>query len=502
MNPCRSNPCRNGKCQPIIEDDRLYYRCRCKQPGFDPKKDCMASCPPGSWGLNCRHRCGACEDAVSTGCSVKTGCRSCWPGWKSAPFCNIVVDASKACLFGGTLISGDKCRCVPWRRGVACELAVDPAELRQMEMLQNITRCDMETTQRVCGQHGTCYYNERNDTVCRCAGSYLPPNCASNECLDGSENCLRGRCRDGTCNCRPGWQPPTCSVPCSRNTWGQGCEKDCGNCAELPCLPANGLCNDAGCQKGWMGERCEHPEAKRISGQRDRTVVAANMNLRSAQGTVASVRRYTGDIQQHIGKALRMRSNKSRESKPLPPNSQVKIQKLALFEFGQSSSVRRQSSAPGVPTRRQASSGEDVVVKVDFTVAFNPVDVVGVELSKEVVSALRASAGGLQIEGWRIDPRSIQVVRVYGQPGAATEQAGGSSTSALVTPVVVFGVVIIAVLVASVIMYKVVIKKPANHRSHVIGKQHHVTQGKGRLAKGDKGHRKRSDRPPHRMSIV
>lgn len=44
---------------------------------------------------------------------------------------------------------------------------------------------------------------------------------------------------------------------CRHNTYGQGCLKNCGKCANYTCDYKNGLCLSKQCRDNYRGERCD-----------------------------------------------------------------------------------------------------------------------------------------------------------------------------------------------------------------------------------------------------
>ncbi|XP_059906137.1 scavenger receptor class F member 2-like isoform X1 [Gadus macrocephalus] len=218
---CSGSPCEQltGRCQcderrwgGQCERTCLCFQGRCSQadgscacrPGFRGKH-CREPCPAGSYGQNCRNKCGHCKGQQP--CKVTEGlCVTCDRGWNG-------TRCDEKCANG---FFGENCQEV-------CPACKDGHFCNRMD--------------------GTCphcnpgWIGERCEI--KCPNATYGDNCVS-ECQD----CFNGTCHfvTGDCVCDPGFHGAFCNASCSAGQYGVNCNQTC-SCYDNDCDPVSGKCN-------------------------------------------------------------------------------------------------------------------------------------------------------------------------------------------------------------------------------------------------------------------
>ncbi|XP_048836794.1 scavenger receptor class F member 1 isoform X2 [Brienomyrus brachyistius] len=176
--------------------------CVC-EPGYR-KPSCDEPCSAGSYGNDCKKRCGHCREGQP--CSAVDGfCSSCEPGW-----------------------NGTRCDlpCPPGYHGHLCQETCPRCRGREP--------CDPES--------GEC---------ARCEPGWTGPRCDA-PCAEGTFGdacrffcppCVGGRCHHlmGICVCQPGFWGESCNSSCPTHHYGINCSSTC-DCGDGGCHPATGQC--------------------------------------------------------------------------------------------------------------------------------------------------------------------------------------------------------------------------------------------------------------------
>ncbi|KAE8622581.1 hypothetical protein XENTR_v10005297 [Xenopus tropicalis] len=196
--------CLHGKCSP------LNGKCDC-HVGYQGAS-CADPCTPGTYGTNCKNRCGHCKQGQI--CSPVDGlCLSCDPGWNG-------THCDQPCPSG---YHGENCgqRC-PKCRGTE--------------------ECNRET--------GTCEHCDAGKLGPRC-DSKCPPGSYGERCQYLCPVCIYGTCdpKTGECICDAGFWKQSCNETCPRGYYGLNCSSTC-DCNGGPCSPIYGTCQWTSSQKG------------------------------------------------------------------------------------------------------------------------------------------------------------------------------------------------------------------------------------------------------------
>lgn len=189
--------CVHGKCN---QNDGS---CTCS-PGYRGKF-CREPCPAGSYGQNCRNKCGHCKGQQP--CKVTEGrCVTCETGWNG-------TKCDQKCLPG---FFGDNCQstCPPCKDGHVCN-HVDG----------KCSHCNPGWTGDSCELH--------------CPNGTYGDNC-ENDC----SHCFNGACHvaTGECLCDLGFRGTFCNMTCDPGQHGVNCALTC-SCHDNNCNPVSGACN-------------------------------------------------------------------------------------------------------------------------------------------------------------------------------------------------------------------------------------------------------------------
>ncbi|CAL8276765.1 unnamed protein product [Merluccius merluccius] len=189
--------CVHGRCSPADGS------CTCR-PGFRGRL-CREPCPAGSYGQNCRNKCGHCKGQQP--CKVTEGlCVTCDPGWNG-------TRCDQKCANG---YFGENCHEV-------CPACKDGHFCNRMD--------------------GTCphcnpgWIGDRCEITC-------PPGAYGENCVGECQDCFNGTCHfeTGDCVCEPGFHGAFCNVSCSAGTYGSNCNQTC-SCYDNDCDQVSGTCN-------------------------------------------------------------------------------------------------------------------------------------------------------------------------------------------------------------------------------------------------------------------
>ncbi|XP_062307353.1 scavenger receptor class F member 2 [Osmerus eperlanus] len=222
-NPCNCNnsPCEQftGRClcRERLWGPRCERYCQCGQgkcnqndgscscsPGYRGKF-CREPCPAGSYGQNCRNKCGHCKGQQP--CKVTEGrCVTCETGW-----------------------NGTKCdqKCLPGFFGDSCQGTCPPCK-------------DGHFCNHVDGKCSHCNPGWIGDSCeLRCPNGTYGENCENN-----CSHCFNGVCHveTGECLCDLGFRGTYCNMTCEPGQHGVNCAHSC-SCHDNTCDPVSGACN-------------------------------------------------------------------------------------------------------------------------------------------------------------------------------------------------------------------------------------------------------------------
>uniref|UniRef100_A0A8D0GKB3 Scavenger receptor class F member 1 n=1 Tax=Sphenodon punctatus TaxID=8508 RepID=A0A8D0GKB3_SPHPU len=193
QHPCN---CQHGTCHP------LDGHCSC-HPGYQGQT-CVDPCPAGTYGPQCRYRCGRCKG--NQPCSPVDGfCLACESGWNG-------TRCSELCPPGH---HGENCAqvCPPCRRGEACH--PETGECLSCEPGRTGARCDAPCPSGLFG--------DGCQLIC--------PDCFNGTCAPAS----------GECVCQAGYWGTSCNETCLEGFYGANCSLPCP-CAKGSCHPLSGDC--------------------------------------------------------------------------------------------------------------------------------------------------------------------------------------------------------------------------------------------------------------------
>ncbi|XP_069338273.1 scavenger receptor class F member 1 isoform X1 [Eulemur rufifrons] len=194
---CRQQcECARGRCS------AASGQCACP-PGFRGAR-CELPCPAGSYGQQCRDRCGHCKQ--NEPCSPDTGsCVSCEPGW-----------------------NGTRCHqpCPPGTFGESCSQQCPRCRLGEA--------CQPDT--------GLCQHCDPGWLGARCEDP-CPTGTFGEGCSSPCPTCVQGACDavTGECVCSAGYWGPSCNISCPSGFYGDNCSVPC-ECPEGSCHPVSGAC--------------------------------------------------------------------------------------------------------------------------------------------------------------------------------------------------------------------------------------------------------------------
>ncbi|XP_066491892.1 scavenger receptor class F member 1 [Tiliqua scincoides] len=193
QNPCH---CLYGTCSP--QDGQ----CTC-EAGYRGQS-CTDTCPAGTYGLQCRYRCGHCKHQQAC-FPVDGSCLACEPGWNGT-HCN------QSCPLG---LHGENCTqpCPRCLQGETCH--PETGKCRNCEPGLTGDRCEMP----------------------------CPPGLFGNGCRFSCPDCINGSCDpvSGECVCQAGYWGISCNKTCPEGFHGPNCSEPC-QCQGDLCHPLTGDC--------------------------------------------------------------------------------------------------------------------------------------------------------------------------------------------------------------------------------------------------------------------
>ncbi|XP_065935879.1 multiple epidermal growth factor-like domains protein 10 [Magallana gigas] len=229
------------------------------------------SCPYGYFGHDCADKC----NDTCTGCNILNGLcdTGCHPGWKGE-YCHLACnrgsygvdckgkcgncrDISQCSHINGACLTGCDAGYLGYACKTVCKVGSYGVDCKERcGNCRNVSQCSHS--------NGVC--------LTGCDAGYQGVYC-NTSCNTGSfgveckETC--GNCRDvsqcshinGTCltGCDAGYQGNICKTPCNRGSYGVDCKERCENCRDISqCSHINGACL-TGCNGGYQGDQCKTP---------------------------------------------------------------------------------------------------------------------------------------------------------------------------------------------------------------------------------------------------
>uniref|UniRef100_A0A672RSH4 Platelet endothelial aggregation receptor 1 n=1 Tax=Sinocyclocheilus grahami TaxID=75366 RepID=A0A672RSH4_SINGR len=221
----------------------IHGGCLC-EPGFKGPRCDHRMCTDGTYGMHCEHHC-LCNSQNTLSCHPLKGECTCQPGWAGL-YCNETCDHGYygngclepcVCVNGGVCdtVKGE-CHCAPGYTGLHCEKLCENGFYGK----GCLSPCTCVNSIACSPIDGTCFCKE---------GKFWSMNPEQTE----GDNCHPNSVF--VCACL-GWRGLDCSIACSEDTWGSGCNFTCQCANGASCHPADGSCK---CTAGWRGASCDEP---------------------------------------------------------------------------------------------------------------------------------------------------------------------------------------------------------------------------------------------------
>ncbi|XP_046581527.1 prolow-density lipoprotein receptor-related protein 1-like [Haliotis rubra] len=237
-----------GNCQQDAVCNKANGYCpgKCK-PGF-ALPTCQNECPIGFFGVDCRSICGHCHnldtcDHLTGACLY--GCAAGWDGRNCSRECPEGKHGLKCTTSCGHCKDGSACMKSSGNCTNGCEPGWDGAQCKEEclngtfgeDCKYKCQCCDGSVCDKVTGQ---CPYE--NVTARECPVDRYGFNCSTpcGHCMDGQPcNETNGRCPTG---CDVGWMGDVCKMECISGRYGADCAQMCKCFGSNVCDPISGRC--------------------------------------------------------------------------------------------------------------------------------------------------------------------------------------------------------------------------------------------------------------------